>query len=115
MRNVIAKRIGKLSAWIIFFAIISLILIHFTSWISVETSIPGENVNYNFEMIKNSGNVEIQSLSENLDFLDLSLWLVVVFSLISYIGLTLYRCQKCPIITTNNNERSKKSRFSDKL
>ncbi len=99
MRNVIAKRIGKLAAWLIFFAIIGLVFTHFMTWISVETSVSEENVHYNFEMIKNSKNVEIQSLSEKLGFLDLSLWLVLIFGLLSYIGLTLFRWQKCPIVT----------------
>ena len=99
MRNVIAKRIGKLASWLIFFAVIGLILTHFVSWVSVDTGVSDERVHYNFEMIKNSENAEIQSLSEKLDLLDLSLWLVLIFGLLSYIGLTLFRCQKCPTIT----------------
>ena len=97
MKNDLSEKAAKLTAWIIFLSIIGLTLISIFPLISVEeTSLVEEELYFNLEMMEKSYNDNIVSLSGKINIINTSFFLVLIFGILSNIGLTIYRSQKYP-------------------
>ena len=92
MRNEeIAKKAKGLTIWIVVFSIIGLILISFLPWISVEEKgSVKEDLHFNYEMMKTSSNWQIRDLASDLNLINISFWALIILSLLSFIGATIY-------------------------
>ena len=95
MKKVLTGRVGKLTAWIMFLSITGLVLTSILPWISVTETTPSQGeLFFNLEMMKKSYNEEVIDLSEKINLIDISFFLVLIFSILSYLSLTIYRSQK---------------------
>ena len=95
MKKVLTGKVGKLTAWIMFLSITGLALTSILPWISVTETTPVEGeLFFNLEMMKKSYNEDIIDLSEKINLIDTSFFLVLIFSILSYLSLTIYRSQR---------------------
>ena len=92
MRNQeIAKKAKGLTIWIVVSSIIGLTLISFLPWISVEEKgSVKEDLHFNYEMMKTSSNWQIRDLASDLNLINISFWALIILSLLSFIGATIY-------------------------
>jgi len=97
MKKVLTGMVAKLTAWIMFLSIIGLALTSILPWISVtETRPVQEELFFNLEMMKKSYNEDIIDLSGQINLIEISFFLVLILSILSYLSLTIYRSQKYP-------------------
>ena len=95
MKKVLTAKVGKLTAWVMFLSITGLALTSILPWISfTETTPVEEELFFNLEMMKKSYNEDVVDLSEKINLIDTSFFLVLIFSILSYLSLTIYRSQK---------------------
>jgi len=89
----------RLSIWVVILSIISLFFISFFPLISTtEQDFVKKDLYYNYEMMKNTDNYEIFKITEKLDLIYLSIWLILIFSLISFLGSIIYASGKLSIL-----------------
>ena len=75
----------KLTIWIINLSILGLVLTSFFPLISVpENDAVKEELYFDYKMMKNSDNVEIYSLVDEVNLINLLLWAVIIMGLISF-------------------------------
>jgi len=76
---------------ILFLSIICLLLISFLPWIAVaENGSVKENLHFNFEMMEDSDNLQINGLLNILMDIYILFWTIVIISLISFIFIVYY-------------------------
>ncbi|MEF8879570.1 MAG: hypothetical protein V5A64_04180 [Candidatus Thermoplasmatota archaeon] len=88
------KKIMKITSFLVFLSILCLVFAHFIPWFYVDSIEKKGGLYFSLDMAKKSDNLEIQSISEKVNLLTISLWVILSFSLLSYIGLTFYRIEK---------------------
>jgi DNA-directed RNA polymerase subunit RPC12/RpoP len=87
--------VKKQTILILFFSITSLMLISFLPWISVTDTEGGTlTQHFNIEMMENSNDPKIIELSDNLGFINLMIWVVIILGLLSFLGTILNISQK---------------------
>lgn len=92
-----AKRARKITSLIIVSSIIGLSLPSFLPWISeTKSDLEGGTQVLNIEMMKKSDNVQIKSLAEKLQLISICFWLIVIFGLLSFVGIIVYISGKFP-------------------
>ena len=85
------KKIENLLVWVIFLSIIGLILISFLPWVSVtEDDWIKEDLYFNFEMMKQSNNEQISIFENELDFLSILFWVLIILGFVSLIGIIIH-------------------------
>ena len=90
MKDDISRKFVKLTTWIIFLSIIGLIMISLFPWITVKETKPVEDhLYFNFEMMKKSIDDNIITLAENINLINNLFFLILIFAILSYIGLTI--------------------------
>ncbi len=96
MKKLFAQKIRKLTGWIIFLAILSLFLTHFLPIIYTSVSVNGtkEDLHFNFNMIKNSDNNKIQKIAEQLELVNHSLWVIIIFAILILLVLIIQRSKQ---------------------
>lgn len=96
MKKVLTDKVGKLTAWIMFLSIIGLVFTSVLPWISVTETTPVEGeLFFNLEMMEKSHNEDIINLSEKINLIDTSFFLVLIFSILSYLSFIIYRSRTC--------------------
>jgi len=94
-KGVMAKKAQNLTIILIISSMISLFFVSLIPWLSVEESNQvKENLHFNFEMIKKSSNPQISSLSYDINLIIYSFWLIIIFSIISFLGSTIHASGK---------------------
>jgi len=94
-RQKIAKNVVKLAILIIFLSIICQIFVSILPWISVsESDYVKKDLHFNYEMIKNSDNNEISNLAGYINFINLSLWSLIIIGLLSFLGAIIHISKK---------------------
>lgn len=90
-----ARKVKKLTAWIISLSVLGLLLISVLPWISVsEDDMIKGDLHFNFEMMKKSSNIAIQDLADELDYINILFWALIILGLLSFIGATLHASGK---------------------
>ena len=90
-RGETAKKMVGLTIWIIFLSIIGLILISFLPWVSVtEDDWIKEDLYFNFEMIKQSDNEQISIFANELNFMSLLFWVLIILGFLTLIGIIIH-------------------------
>jgi hypothetical protein len=80
---------------ILFLSILCLILITFLPWIAVtENGSVKENLSFNYEMMKDSSNSQINDLLNSLMDIYILFWTIVIITLISFIFIVIYTLVK---------------------
>jgi hypothetical protein len=95
MEDLKLKKIKKLSNFILFFSIFSLILVLFLPWISVEYS--GDTSGtlcFNYEMMKQSTSGLINEIANRLNLVILALWCIIILAMSVFLGTILYLSKK---------------------
>jgi ribosomal protein S27E len=89
MKKKTITKAKKYTIWILNFSILGLILTSLFPLISVsENDAVKEDLHFNFEMMKNSGNYEIYSLADTVDTINLLFWAIIILGLISFFCIT---------------------------
>ena len=95
MKKDLSEKFGKLIAWIAFLSIIGIVLTSIFPWVSVsQTPQSDKKVYYNLETMKNSNNENIVTLSEKVNITNICFFLILIFSIFSYLCLIVYRTRK---------------------
>lgn len=82
-------------SWLIFFSIIGLILTFFLPWVSIHENDQGkEKMLFNFEMMKDSNDVNLNYLSEKVELVHLAFASILVFSLFSFLGMMMFYSER---------------------
>jgi ribosomal protein S27E len=85
------KQVRKKIIIILFLSIICLILISFLPWIAVaENDYVKEDLNFNYEMMKDSSNTKINDLVIILMDINILFWTIIIITLISFILTVCY-------------------------
>jgi hypothetical protein len=86
-----AKKAEKLTIYILFLSIICLILLTLLPWISVtENDHVKQDLYFNFEMMKQSDNGDIIRLAGDLNLINISFWILIILSLVSFLGTIIH-------------------------
>ena len=95
MKKELSEKVDKLIAWVIFLSIVGIFLTSLIPWISVNETEPvvGE-LHFNFEMMKKRNNNNMQTLSERIQLINTSFFLLLIFSILAYIGNTIFKSKK---------------------
>ena len=100
MKNGLLDRIKKILSWIIFLSFFGIIFTSLIPWISVSETYPvEEDLFFNLDMMKKSNNENMITLSETVDLISISFFLLFCFCILSYLGLILYRSNKAKSIS----------------
>jgi ribosomal protein S27E len=79
----------KLTIWILNFSILGLILTSLFPIISIpESDAVKEELYFNYEMMENSEDVEIKSLVDDINLINILFWAVIIIGLISFFCIT---------------------------
>lgn len=90
-----AKKAGRLTILIVVLSIICIILLSIFPWISIkENDYVKEDLHFNFEMMKNSYNDQINGLANDLSLINILFWGLVILGLISFLGATIHASGK---------------------
>jgi len=92
MTKIFVARIRKITNLILVSSIVSLTLVSILPCFAED--INGEILYYNIEAVKNSNNPDIQALSNTLDLIVICNWILILFSILSFIGLILIVSKK---------------------
>ena len=94
-----AKKAEKLTIYILVLSIICLILMSLLPWISVaENDLVKQDLHFNFEMMKESGNGQIMDLASDLNLINISFWALIILSLLSLLGTTIHASGKFSVV-----------------
>jgi len=88
MTKIFVERVRKITILIFLSSLISLIFISILPCFAIE-DIEGNIIYYNIESIKNSDDKEIKTLFETLNLIVISNWVLIIFTLLSFIGTIL--------------------------
>jgi ribosomal protein S27E len=95
MDDIIVKQSRKKIILILFLSILCLILISFLPWIAVaENDFVKDNLNFNYEMMKDSSNTQIINLVRILMNINILFWIIIITTLISFITIVCYALVK---------------------
>ena len=95
---ILAKRVKKIISLIIVVGIVGLTLISLLPWISVtkpispnitETTYRNETTYHNIASMENSDDERINSLAGDAQLLSICFWMLIIFGLLSFIGMIL--------------------------
>ncbi|MCK4365086.1 MAG: hypothetical protein KAW45_03465 [Thermoplasmatales archaeon] len=90
-REETAKKMVGLTIWVIFLSIIGLILISFLPWVSVtEDDWIKEDLYFNFEMMEQSDNEQISIFANELNFMSLLFWVLIILGFLTLIGIIIH-------------------------
>lgn len=97
MEKALAKRTIKITCSIVILSVIGLILSSLLPWISVdENDSVEETLHFNKAMMEKSDNNQIKNLAGELDLINIIFWLLIIFSLISIVGMIIHTTEKHP-------------------
>ena len=83
-------RARKITSLIVVSSIIGLSLVSLLPWISDENSSADGAVYLNMGAIEKSNNEQIKGLANDLGLINTCFWLVIIFGLLSFVGITIY-------------------------
>jgi len=89
---ILAKRVKKIISLIIVVGIVGLTLISLLPWISVTKTISPnitETTYHNIASMENSDDEQINSLAGDAQLLSICFWMLIIFGLLSFIGMIL--------------------------
>lgn len=89
---ILAKRVKKIISLIIALGIAGLTFVSILPWISTtETTLSGETITtyYDIASMENSNNEQINSLAGDAQLLSICFWMLIIFGLLSFIGMIL--------------------------
>lgn len=85
------RKIRVLNTWFLIVLMLALFFSYYIPWFSIDQDHPVEdNLYFNINMIKKSTDEEIQDISEKAELLIISMWIILIFSLFSQLGLSIY-------------------------
>jgi DNA-directed RNA polymerase subunit RPC12/RpoP len=85
------RKIRIINSWFIIVLMIGLFFCYYIPWFSIDETHPvQDNLYFNLNMMKKSADEEILGLSENIELLIISMWIMLIFALFSQLGLSIY-------------------------
>jgi len=97
MTMVFVKQVRKITGLILISSVIGLVLMSFLPWVTVTETDSNDQVNhvyYNLEMIKKSNDPQINSIENYLNMVSILFWIIIIISLLSYVGIILHVSKK---------------------
>jgi DNA-directed RNA polymerase subunit RPC12/RpoP len=89
---ILAKRVKKIISLIIVLGIAGLTFVSILPWISItETTLSGEPITtyHDIASMENSNDEQINSLARDTQLLNICFWMLIIFGLLSFIGMML--------------------------
>lgn len=98
-KGVMAKKAERLTLSIIAISIIAIFLLSILPWISVEESdYVREDLHFNLDMMKKSDNNQIVELANDINFINICLWFLIILGLLSFLGSTIHASGKITLV-----------------
>ena len=94
MKKNMAYMMRKTITLFLLFSVIALLCISFLPWVSVKNTDETHELFLNKAMIENSNNPGINMLSKDLNMVYVMLWCIVIFGMLSYVGLNIMLVKK---------------------
>ncbi len=85
------RRIRIINSWFIIVLMLGLFFCYYIPWFSIDQTHPVEdNLYFNYNMMKKSSDEKILGVSETVELLIISMWIILIFALFSQLGLSIY-------------------------
>lgn len=100
MKKIPIKRLSYVNGWVTLLGIIGLIIVSTLPIISVdESGYVSDNLHYTYSAMQKSNNSVIVNLSNDVGLIIIAFWILIISSLLFYLGLIIHMSQKSDFLS----------------